>query len=118
LKRQNRGNRNVEIHHIPPRAALAANELPEYGTPAIAMTVADHAKTGSYGGGGKGYVDEQIINLVTNDTFFEAMSKDIADVQSISRDYDSDLIDAIDYAEKKGKLTGEEADKLRLQCSG
>jgi RHS repeat-associated protein len=118
LKRQNRGNSNVEIHHIPPRAALEKNGLPEYGTPAIAMSAEDHAKTASYGGGGKEYVDLQAESIANTGSYYEAMSRDITDVRNISHEYDSGLIDAIDYAEKKKRISSEEANKLRLQCSG
>lgn len=99
-KRQHRG-KNVEIHHIPPRAALAANGKPEYGTPAIAISPEDHAKTASYGGSGKDYVNIQAVSIANTKSYYEAMSRDIADVQSISNKYDNDLMEAIDYAEKK-----------------
>jgi RHS repeat-associated protein len=120
LSRQNRGNENVEVHHIPPRAAVAANNKPEYGTPAIVMSKEDHAKTASYGGGGKQYVNEQAASIANakDNSYFEAMSRDIADVQGISHAYDDGLMDAIDYAEKKKMVTPEEAEKLRKQCQG
>jgi hypothetical protein len=118
LSRQNRGNSNVEIHHIPPRAALERNGLPEYGAPAIAMSVEDHAKTASYRGGGKEYVDMQAKSIASTGSYYDAMSRDITDVRKISHEYDSGIMDAIDYAEKKKMVTNEEASKLRLQCSG
>lgn len=44
------------------------------------------------------------------------MSRDIADVQSISRKYDDDLMNAINYAEKKKMIKADEANQLRKQC--
>ena len=117
LNRQNRGNSNVEVHHIPPKAALARNGLPEYGTPAIAMSPEDHAKTASYGGGGTDYVAIQTESIARTGSYYEAMSNDITDVRKISHEYDSGILDAINYAEQKKMVTSEEADKLRLQCS-
>jgi hypothetical protein len=118
LKRQNRGNSNIEIHHIPPRAALEANGLPQYGTPAIAMSIDDHAQTASYGSRGQQYIDTQTASLATHGgSYYDAMSRDIADVRNISHEYDKGIIDAIDYAETKGMVNSEEANKLRLQSS-
>jgi|GEM_PF-5952974 len=115
-KNQHRGDENVEIHHIPPRAALAANGKPQYGTPAIAMSVDDHAKTAASSAGRQEYIDAQAASIANTGSYYEAMSRDITDVQNISRDYDDDIMEAVDYAEKKKMVTPEEAEKLRNQC--